>query len=50
MKKYSEQQVQQITDLISCTRRNLEKPQRQKVMNMITIDVHSRDMVIDSSR
>ena len=46
MKKYSEQQVQQITDLISCTRRNLEKPQRQKVMNMITIDAHSRDMVI----
>ena len=46
MKKYSEQQMQQITDLIASTRRNLEKPQRQKVMNMITIDAHSRDMVI----
>ena len=46
MKKYSEQQVSQITDLIACTKRNLEKPQRQKIMNMITIDAHSRDMVI----
>ena len=46
MKKYSEQQIAQITDLIASTRRNLDKPSRQKVMNMITIDAHSRDMVI----
>ena len=46
MKKYSEQQVAQITDLIASTRRNLDKPSRQKIMNMITIDAHSRDMVI----
>ena len=46
MKKYSEQQVQQITDLIATTRRDLDKPSRQKIMNMITIDAHSRDMVI----
>ena len=46
MKKYSEQQVQQLSDLIASTKRNLDKPQRQKIMNMITIDAHSRDMVI----
>jgi len=46
LKKYSAQQVQQITDLISCTKRNIPKDQRQKIMNMITIDAHSRDMVI----
>ena len=46
MKKYNEQQVQQITDLIATTRRDLDKPSRQKIMNMITIDAHSRDMVI----
>ena len=46
MKKYSEQQIAQITDLIASTRRNLDKPSRQKIMNMITIDAHSRDMVI----
>ena len=46
MKKYSEMQVAQITDLIASTKRDLDKPSRQKIMNMITIDAHSRDMVI----
>ena len=46
MKKYNEKQLSQINDLIALTRTSLEKPQRTKVMNMITIDAHSRDIVI----
>jgi dynein heavy chain len=46
MKKYSQQQIAQLSDLIASTRRDLDKPSRQKIMNMITIDAHSRDMVI----
>ena len=45
MKKYSETQVKQLTDLIALTRTELPKPKRTKVMNMITIDAHSRDIV-----
>eukprot|EP00879_Flechtneria_rotunda_P020055 GHRR01021088.1.p2 GENE.GHRR01021088.1~~GHRR01021088.1.p2 ORF type:complete len:172 (-),score=39.63 GHRR01021088.1:364-879(-) len=45
MVKYNEQQIKQLTRLIEVTRTNLKKPDRQKVMNMITIDAHSRDIV-----
>ncbi len=45
MVKYNQQQVKQLTKLIEVTRTDLAKPDRQKVMNMITIDAHSRDMV-----
>lgn len=45
MRKYNKKQVQQLTDLIQVTRTDLKKPDRQKVMNMITIDAHSRDMI-----
>ena len=45
MKKYNEVQVGQLTRLIEVTRTELPKSERQKVMNMITIDAHSRDMV-----
>jgi dynein heavy chain len=45
MAKYNEQQVRQLTRLIEVTRTNLPKSERQKVMNMITIDAHSRDIV-----
>lgn len=45
MAKYNKLQVQQLTDLIQVTRTDLKKEDRQKVMNMITIDAHSRDMV-----
>lgn len=45
MAKYNEQQVKQLTRLIEVTRTNLPKPDRQKIMNMITIDAHSRDIV-----
>ena len=45
MRDYNKKQVQQLTDLIQVTRTDLKKPDRQKVMNMITIDAHSRDMI-----
>ena len=37
--------MKQLTDLIALTRTELPKPKRTKVMNMITIDAHSRDIV-----
>jgi flagellar motor switch/type III secretory pathway protein FliN len=45
MANYNKMQVQQLTDLIQVTRTELKKADRQKVMNMITIDAHSRDMI-----
>lgn len=45
MKKYNEFQRKQLTKLIEVTRTELTRPARQKIMNMITIDAHSRDMV-----
>ena len=45
MIKNNDLQVKQLTKLIEVTRTELPKDQRQKVMNMITIDAHSRDMV-----
>lgn len=45
LKSYNEFQVEQLTRLIEVTRTDLTKPSRQKVMNMITIDAHSRDIV-----
>ena len=46
LKKCSQNQVKQLSDLISMTRTPLEKPDRQKVMNMITIDAHNRDITL----
>lgn len=45
MQDYNQFQVKQLTKLIDVTRTDLKKEDRQKVMNMITIDAHSRDMV-----
>jgi dynein heavy chain len=45
MSDYNLQQVNQLTELITVTRGELAKDQRQKVMNMITIDAHSRDII-----
>jgi hypothetical protein len=50
MKRYNELQVKQLTKLIELTRTDLARPDRTKVMNMITIDAHSRDMVQVGSR
>ncbi|EFN60095.1 hypothetical protein CHLNCDRAFT_133411 [Chlorella variabilis] len=45
MKAYNERQVAQLTRLIEITCTELSKADRQKVMNHITIDAHSRDVV-----
>ena len=45
MRAYNERQVAQLTRLIEITRTELSRPDRQKVMNHITIDAHSRDVV-----
>lgn len=45
MREYNALQVKQLTRLIDVTRTSLSRADRQKVMNMITIDAHSRDMV-----
>lgn len=45
METYNGVQIGQLTKLIEATRTELTKSDRQKVMNMITIDAHSRDMV-----
>lgn len=45
MKEYNQKQINQLTDLIRVTRTDVPKDQRQKVMNMITIDAHSRDVI-----
>lgn len=47
MKKYNQLQVDQLTKLIEVTRGDLIKEARMKVMNMITIDAHSRDIVLN---
>lgn len=49
MKNYNQLQVDQLTKLIEVTRTDLIKEQRMKVMNMITIDAHSRDIVLVSA-
>lgn len=43
---YKEKQVQQLNDLIHLTQKNLNKSDRQRVMVCITMDAHSRDIVI----
>ncbi|KAI3429649.1 hypothetical protein D9Q98_005734 [Chlorella vulgaris] len=45
MKAYNDLQVRQLTRLIEITCTELSKADRQKVMNHITIDAHSRDVV-----
>lgn len=45
MKEYYDKIVIQLTDLIKLTQTNLTKQDRQRVMCVITIDAHSRDVV-----
>jgi dynein heavy chain len=45
LRKYNEFQVAQLTRLIEVTRTALSRSDRQKVMNMVTIDAHGRDVV-----
>ena len=46
MKEYSLMQVQQLKDLITLTQSKLNKSDRTRVMVCITMDAHSRDIVI----
>jgi dynein heavy chain len=45
MKKSLTDQIQSLTDLIKMVQGDLDKPLRQKIMCMITMDAHSRDII-----
>lgn len=45
MKEYHEKQKKQLNGLIMMVQKDLTKEVRQKVMNLVTIEVHSRDIV-----
>jgi dynein heavy chain len=45
MKKAFEDQVESLTGLIKMVQGDLERPVRQKVMCLITMDAHSRDII-----
>lgn len=45
MSHHHEAIIQQLKDLITLTRTKLSKGDRRRVMNMITMDAHSRDVV-----
>ena len=45
LKDYYKKQIQQLNMLIACLLGSLTKGERQKVMTICTIDVHSRDVV-----
>jgi len=46
LKDYKEQSIQSLTDLIKMVQGKLDRPLRQKIMCLITLDAHGRDMVI----
>lgn len=50
MKEYNELQSKQITDLIATVRTKVTKNERRKVMNIITLDAHARDMIANLIR
>jgi dynein heavy chain len=45
IEKAFEQQKEDLKNLIMLVQGNLTKPQRQKVMCLITMDAHSRDII-----
>jgi len=45
MKTYYKSMVDQLTSLIKLSQGDLTKPERQKVMVLITQDSHSRDII-----
>ena len=45
MKEYYKQQISRLNKLITLLLGNLTKGERQKVMTICTVDVHSRDVV-----
>jgi len=45
LQEYNQRQEEELRDLIRLTRTKLDKGDRQRVMVMITIDAHGRDIV-----
>eukprot|EP00698_Gefionella_okellyi_P011837 TRINITY_DN3147_c0_g1_i1.p1 TRINITY_DN3147_c0_g1~~TRINITY_DN3147_c0_g1_i1.p1 ORF type:complete len:4003 (-),score=857.71 TRINITY_DN3147_c0_g1_i1:159-12167(-) len=45
LKKYNKKQIDQLVKLITLVQGELSKPVRQKVMVLITLDTHARDVV-----
>jgi dynein heavy chain len=45
MKEYFKKSVELLTDLIKLVQGDLDKTMRQKIMCLITMDTHSRDVV-----
>lgn len=45
MQTYSQMQLQQLNSLIRLTQRDLTKADRQRIMSLITLDAHNRDVV-----
>lgn len=45
MQKTLEDQIVSLTDLIKMVQGDLDKPMRQKIMCLITMDAHSRDII-----
>lgn len=46
MKKYSEESIDNLKQLIKMVQGDLTRPMRQKIMCLITMDTHSRDVVL----
>ena len=44
LKEYSTKQIKDLSDLITLVQGELDKLQRRKVMNLITLETHSRDI------
>lgn len=45
MKTYYKESVENLTNLIKMVQGDLDKPLRQKIMCLITMDTHSRDVI-----
>merc|ERR1712185_144343 len=45
MESYAERQISALQDLIKLTQTSLTKADRQRVMCMITLDAHTRDLI-----
>ena len=46
LKSYLEKSINDLTDLIKMVQGKLSPPMRQKIMCLITLDAHSRDVMI----
>lgn len=46
LKDFKDKSINLLTDLIRMVQGDLDKPLRQKIMCLITLDAHSRDVII----